>query len=90
MNKAVVTVAGKDTVGIIAKTCAYLAEANVNILEISQTVVGGLFHMMMIADYEKATKDFETMACDLEAIGEDIGVQIRCQREEIFTMMHRV
>ena len=90
MNKAVVTVAGKDTVGIIAKTCTYLAEVNVNILEISQTIVGGLFHMMMIADYAAATKDFETIARELEQIGEAIGVQIHCQREEIFTMMHRV
>ena len=90
MNKAVITVAGKDTVGIIAKTCMCLADANVNVLEISQTVVGGLFHMMMIADYSAATKDFETLAHDLETIGEQIGVQIHCQREEIFTMMHRV
>ena len=76
--------------GIIAKVCTYLAENQVNILDISQTIVQEFFNMMMIVDMDKSLKPFETMSADLEKIGEDIGVRVKCQREEIFTKMHRI
>ena len=90
MNKVIITVVGKDTVGIIAKVCTYLAEKNVNILDISQTIVQEYFNMMMIADLEKSTVPFEEAAGALDKIGEEIGVKIKCQREEIFNSMHRI
>ena len=90
MNKTIITVVGKDTVGIIAKVCTYLAESGINILDISQTIVSGYFNMMMIVDMSKTAKEFNTVADDLETPGKDIGVVIKCQREEIFDSMHRV
>ena len=88
MKKAIITVVGKDTVGIIAKVCVYLAENNVNILDISQTIVDGYFNMMMIVDVTGA--EFDKVATGLKEVGEDIGVIIRCQREDIFDKMHRI
>lgn len=88
MKKAIITVVGKDTVGIIAKVCVYLAENNVNILDISQTIVDGYFNMMMVADVTNA--EFEKIATGLKEVGEEIGVIIRCQREDIFDKMHRI
>lgn len=90
MDKAIITVVGQDTVGIIARVCTYLSEHKVNVLDISQTIIDGFFNMMMIVDYSAATAPFETIVDDLDALGQDIGVRIRCQREEIFTSMHRV
>ena len=90
MNKIIITVVGSDTVGIIAKVCTYLADSGVNILDISQTIVSGYFNMMMIASMEGISKDFNTVADDLEKLGKDIGVVIKCQREEIFDSMHRI
>ena len=90
MNEVIITVVGKDTVGIIGKVCTYLAENHVNILDISQTIVQGFFNMMMIVDMEKATASFESVAAGLDQIGEEIGVSVKCQREEIFTKMHRI
>ena len=90
MNKAIIPVVGQDTVGIIARVCTYLAEHHVNVLDISQTIIDGFFNMMMIADFAEADKDFGAMVDDLEALGDEIGVRIRCQKEEIFTKMHRV
>lgn len=90
MNKVIITVVGKDTVGIIAKVCTYLAEKQINILDISQTIVQEYFNMMMITDMEHATASFECVVEELNQIGEEIGVKIRCQREEIFTKMHRI
>ncbi len=90
MKKAVITVVGKDSVGIIAKVCTYLAENNINILDISQTIVQEYFNMMMIADFGKTEKDFLVVATELEKIGENIGVVIKTQREDIFNMMHRI
>ena len=90
MNKVVITVVGKDTVGIIAKVCTYLAENGINILDISQTIVQGYFNMMMIVDTNGMSKQFGDMAADLDKIGEEIGVVIKCQREEIFDKMHRI
>ena len=90
MKKTVITVVGKDTVGIIAKVCTYLAENQINILDISQTIVQGYFNMMMITDMAATEKEFGTVFEELEKIGEDIGVTIRCQRAEIFEKMHRL
>lgn len=90
MNKAIITVVGQDTVGIIARVCTYLAEHHVNVLDISQTIIDGFFNMMMIADFAEADEDFGSMVDDLESLGDEIGVRIRCQKEEIFTKMHRV
>ena len=90
MNKAIITVVGQDTVGIIARVCTYLSDHKVNVLDISQTIIDGFFNMMMIVDMGKMTKSFEEVADDLAAVGKDMGVQIKCQREEIFDMMHRI
>lgn len=90
MNKTIITVIGKDTVGIIAKVCTYLAENQVNILDISQTIIQGYFNMMMIADIEASKKSFEVLASELEAVGEQIGVKVKMQREDIFNCMHRI
>ena len=90
MNKTIITVVGKDTVGIISKVCTYLADNGVNILDISQTIVQEYFNMMMIVDMEKAVKPFADIAEELEQLGETIGVKIKCQHEEIFTKMHRI
>ena len=90
MSKAVITVVGKDSVGIIAKTCTYLSENNVNILDISQTIVQGYFNMMMIVDASQSHKPFGEIVEELDQIGEEIGVKIRCQHEDIFNKMHRI
>ncbi|MBE5951851.1 MAG: ACT domain-containing protein [Lachnospiraceae bacterium] len=90
MKKAVITVVGKDCVGIIAKVCTYLADNNINILDISQTIVQEYFNMMMIVDISKTEKDFLLAATELETLGEEIGVIIKAQREDIFDMMHRI
>lgn len=90
MSRTIITVIGRDTVGIIAGVCTYLAENQINILDISQTIVQEFFNMMMIVDMDKATKPFEEIAGDLEQLGDRIGVTIKCQREEIFTSMHRI
>ena len=90
MKKTIITVVGKDTVGIIAKVCTYLADNNVNILDISQTIVSGYFNMMMVVDRTNATNSFGDMADEMEKVGEEIGVVIKCQREEIFDKMHRI
>lgn len=90
MKKTIITVIGKDTVGIIAKVCTYLAENQVNILDISQTIVQDYFNMMMIVDRSKTTKRFEQMAEELNTLGEEIGVKIKMQHEDIFNSMHRI
>lgn len=90
LDKAIITVVGKDTVGIIAKVCTYLSENGVNVLDISQTIVSGYFNMMMIVDLSGAKKSFADISDDLDKVGEEIGVAIKCQREEIFEKMHRI
>ena len=90
MKKCVITVVGKDTVGIIAKVCTYLAETNINVLDISQTIVDGYFNMMAIVDVTKSSKEIATVAKELEDLGLTIGVTIHCPREEIFEKMHRL
>ena len=90
MRKCVITVVGKDTVGIIAKVCTYLAETKINILDISQTIVQGYFNMMMIVDVSKMTKNFGQVSEEMEELGKEMGLDIHCQREEIFEKMHRL
>ena len=90
MKKCIITVVGKDRVGIIAKVCTYLAETNINILDISQTIVDGYFNMMAIVDTTETTKEIAVVAGDLAELGNAIGVNIQCPREEIFEKMHRL
>ena len=90
MKKVVITVVGKDTVGIIARVCTYLADTGINILDISQTIVSGYFNMMMIVDLSNSNTGFDEVVTALENLGKEIGVVIKCQREEIFDMMHRI
>ena len=90
MNKAIITVVGNDRVGIIAGVCTYLAENQINILDITQTIVKGFFNMMMVVDVENITKSFGEVARELEQVGEEIGVSVKIQREEIFLKMHRI
>ena len=90
MNKSIITVVGKDSVGIIAKVCSYLAENNINILDISQTIVQEYFNMMMIVDMTRIEKPFEQISQELAEVGNEMGVQVKCQREEIFDKMHRI
>ena len=89
-DKTIITVVGKDTVGIIAKVCTYLSENGVNVLDISQTIVSGYFTMMMIVDMNRSTRSFVDCQKDLDGIGEQIGVSIKCQKAEIFEKMHRI
>ena len=90
MKKTVITVVGKDTVGIIAKVCTYLADNNVNILDISQTIVQDYFNMMMIVDANNSEKKFGQLSDEMEELGKGIGVQIKMQSEDIFNIMHRI
>ena len=90
MSKAIITVVGKDTVGIIAKVCTYLAENRINILDISQTIVQDYFNMMMIVDVTSISQSFGDVAEELEQVREAIGVKVKIQREDIFTKMHRI
>ncbi len=90
MDKIIITVVGKDRVGIIARVCTYLSEHNINILDISQTIVDGFFNMMLIADMSGASTDFGQIADDLSELGNEIGLRILAQKEEIFTKMHRI
>ena len=88
--KAMVTVVGKDRIGIIANVCSLLAAEKVNILDISQTVMQGYFTMMMAVDTTKSEIPFAELAKKLDAKGEEMGMSIRLQREDIFEAMHRV
>lgn len=90
MEKVIITVVGKDTVGIIAGVCTYLADNHINILDISQTIVDGYFNMMMVVDISGSDEKFDTIAGSIEDVGKGLGVIIRAQKEEIFDMMHRI
>lgn len=88
--KCIITVLGTDKVGIIAEVCAYLSKVNINIMDISQTIVGGYLNMMMIVDITEASKATEEVSEELGKIGENLGVIITMQHEDIFTCMHRI
>lgn len=88
--KSIITVLGKDKVGIIAKVCTYLSEKNINILDISQTIVNGYFNMMMIVEIEKSTTSMENLIDELAEIGKELEVIINMQHEDIFNCMHRI
>ena len=90
MNRTIITVLGKDSVGIIAKVCTYLADNNINILDIDQTIVQGFFNMIMIVDAQNAKKEFAVLCNEIETVGEEIGVKIKMQHEDIFDVMHRI
>lgn len=90
MSKVIITVVGKDNKGIIARVCTYLAEINANILDISQTIVSGYFNMMMIVDLADTISTFEQVQSDLSELGFAMGLEVKCQREEIFEKMHRI
>ena len=89
-ERAIITVVGKDTVGIIAKVCTFLAKERINILDISQTIVQGYFNMMMIVDVKNYKKTFPGLVNDLDAVGEKVGCKVSAQKAEIFNMMHRI
>ena len=90
MKKTIITVVGKDTVGIIARVCTYLANNRINILDISQTIIDGYFNMMMITDTSRSEKKLDQISTELAEIGKEIGVVIHAQHEDIFTKMHRI
>ena len=90
MDKVIITVVGKDTVGIIAKVCTYLADHKINILDISQTIVGGYFNMVMVVDITEAKDTFDETAEKLYAVGGELGMKIKIQHTEIFDAMHRI
>lgn len=90
MKKAVVTVIGKDKVGIISSVSGILCENNVNILDISQTILDGMFTMMMLVDVEKSNIKFDALSDTLAGEGKKLGVEIRIQLEDIFQAMHRI
>ncbi|MBO5371050.1 MAG: ACT domain-containing protein [Clostridia bacterium] len=90
MKKAIITVIGKDKVGIIYGVTKVLSENSINILDISQTIMEGMFTMMMIVDIENTGVDFETVSDKLSDASKELGVDIRIQLESIFESMHRI
>ncbi len=88
--KAIVTVIGNDKVGIIAKVSTALFNCNANILDINQTVMQEYFTMVMLVDIENCSVPFETLSARLGAVGEELGLSVRIQREDIFAAMHRI
>ena len=90
MSRIIISVIGKNDVGMAANICTYLAESNINILDITQTIVKEIFDMMMIVDIARSPKSFDEIAREMDELGQRIGASIRCQREEIFTSMPRI
>ena len=88
--KAIVTVVGKDRVGIIAEVCVQLASFNINVLDISQTVMQGYFTMMMAVDVSGSSIPLAELAQKMDEKGKEMNLSIRLQREDIFEAMHRV
>ena len=88
--KAIVTVVGQDRVGIIAGVCTALAEFNVNVLDISQTVMQGYFTMMMATEISECSIPVAELAKRMEQAGQEMGLSIHVQREDIFQAMHRI
>ena len=89
-SKSIITVVGKDQVGIIARVTGYLYENNVNVEDITQSIVAGFFNMMMIVDTGASNKEFLTLSKELEELGTKIGVIIKLQPEDIFESMQRI
>lgn len=90
MNKAIITVLGADRVGIIAAVSTYLAEKNVNILDISQTTMQDVFTMIMMVDTSNSNENFDVLYTDFKKMSEDLGVQIQIQAADIFNSMHKI
>ena len=90
MTKSIITVVGNDQVGIIAKVCTYLAENQVNILNINQNITDEFFNMVLIGDMAKATISLEDLKAKATKLGEELGLEIRVQSEQIFTAMQRI
>lgn len=88
--KAIVTVVGRDRVGIIAGVCTALADFNVNVLDIRQTVMQGYFTMMMAAELSQCSVPLGELVTRMDAVGKEMGLSIRVQREDIFEAMHRI
>ena len=88
--RAIITVIGTDRVGIIAGVSAVLAAANVNILDIAQTTMQEIFSMIMLVDISAAGPSFEQLVCELDNKGQELGVSIRIQHEDLFKSMHRI
>ena len=88
--KAVITVVGKDTVGILAKVSTACAEENVNIMDVTQSILQEMFVMVMMADISKMSCDFGTFADKMSALGKSLGMDIRVMHEDIFNSMHRI
>lgn len=88
--KGIITVVGKDKVGIIGKVCTLLSTHGVNILDISQTIVQGYFNMMMIVDVSQSEIEFNALVDELNDLGKTLEVDIRLQHEAIFDSMHRI
>jgi len=90
MKKTIITVVGHDAVGIIARVCTFLAEHDINILDISQTITGGYFNMMMVTDPTESSLSTGEIADELAELGQEMGLSIRCMQEDIFNSMHRI
>lgn len=90
MDRLIVTLVGRDTVGIIAKVCTYFADNGINILEISQTTSEDNLYMMMVVDTGRYAGTFRDLTDGLNAVGREIGCSVKAQHEEIFDMMHRI
>lgn len=90
MNRTIVTLVGKDRVGIIAAVCNYFAENNINILDIKQTTVQEYINMILIVDTTGYKGSFVDLSEGLDAVGQKVGCIIKAQHEEIFDMMHRI
>jgi len=88
--KAVITVVGQDKVGIIAKVSTLLCENNINILDITQTIMQNMFTMIMLVDFSDSSCDIKTANEKLNTIAEEMNLSIRVQREELFNSMHRI
>ncbi len=90
IKKAVITVLGTDRVGITYKVCEVLAGANINILDITQTITGGYFNMVMVVDITNENITFEDTAKKLAEVGKELGLEIKIQHTAIFDAMHRI
>ena len=90
MKKSIITVVGKDCVGIIARICTYLADNGVNILDISQTLMQGYFTMIMLVDLAECEMPFDRLSQHLRSVGEARGLAVHVQRQDIFDAMHRI